>query len=575
MDSPATGSFDPEKRRIPARMSIGKAITPTRLRLAWLAASLGLGLLASAGVLARERKTDSTDSKIRLLSQALEARDSGDYAAAKAKLVELNRLVPNDPQILRMLGDVERRENEALHPAPPPPPPPPIMDAGLPAAPAPRSSSPVPAATDLLAGPSLPLVPDYSVSDSAPVATVRRWRASPADATQLAADETARLKDEMDRVTQRLSHARDLVAEDRHHEALKELRQIENALPSNPMTEPLLRQIRALMVDVEHRLRVAAISLKDTPPVLSIRYGGDHVAGSAPPAAVFTPSVDVELELLELPNSAVDDLWAAWASLSRESQGRRRTTVLLDRNGRPEYQRPGRALLSPSQLAVYRAIAAGRTDADAAFAPLSDGVVGFSARFDPDMLVRTLASLHGCRLLASPRLPVEAGSPTILTLKTQPEQSDNGADPKQDSLLPSWKITLSPTAGKDARVTGLVFDLHASSYQGYISQGPRGFDPAVDSSAPTPESGAETIMGSTKSAGAVKLLMGETLVLVGQPQVDWPGGVIDESPLDRIPWFGRWHRAIRSYNHEHEMLLIVRLLPVKPQHPVASPEIKK
>lgn len=540
-----------------------------RLRLTCLAAAAVLGAMASRELQARERKPDATDVKIRLMSEALEARDTGDFQVALTKLADLARLAPNDPQITRLIQSVERLQQAALHPTPPPPPPAPIGDSGLPAAPAP-TATPQPAPTpDLLSTPALPAISDLA-TPSQPAAPSRLWRATDADAAQLAADETARLNEDMVRVERRLAHARDLIAEDRHREALKELRQIESVLPSNPLTEPLRQKISAALVDVEHRLRVAAISVDDIPPVLSIQYGGAASTEAARPADAYSPPLDIELELLEVPNAVVDDVRAAWAGLAQRAR-ERRGRILLDRNGRPEYQRPGRTLLSSDQVRIYKAIVAGSSKESAAFAPVSTGAMGFSANFDPDLLVRTLAAMKGCRLLASPRLSVEAGEPTTLTLKTQASRSDAAVDADarsgRDTLLPQWKVVMTPTVGADARVDGLRFDLQASSYQGIVSQSPR--ETRTEQGRRTDAQGpaAETIFGGARSAGVARLQAGETLVLVGMPQGFWAGSAFDvRSPLDRVPLLGRWHRAVALWNRDRDMVLIVRILPAR--HPI-------
>lgn len=61
-----------------------------------------------------------TDTKIRLMSEALQARDSGDLELAKAKLEELLELVPNDASVQRILNRVERmiEERESAPAAP-------------------------------------------------------------------------------------------------------------------------------------------------------------------------------------------------------------------------------------------------------------------------------------------------------------------------------------------------------------------------------------------------------------------------------------------------------------------------
>jgi general secretion pathway protein D len=79
---------------------------------------------------------DPSEVKIRLMADALTARDRGDYATAKARLEALQAIAPNDPTVRRVLTEVMTRLN-----APPPPPrpasPPPAMVIEPPSAPAP------------------------------------------------------------------------------------------------------------------------------------------------------------------------------------------------------------------------------------------------------------------------------------------------------------------------------------------------------------------------------------------------------------------------------------------------------
>jgi general secretion pathway protein D len=82
---------------------------------------------------------DSSEVKIRLLTDALTARDRGDYATAKSKLEALQAIAPNDPTVRRILADVVARQSAP--PAPPPrpaPPPEPVIES--PPAPAPATT---------------------------------------------------------------------------------------------------------------------------------------------------------------------------------------------------------------------------------------------------------------------------------------------------------------------------------------------------------------------------------------------------------------------------------------------------
>ncbi|MBD5780582.1 type II secretory pathway, component PulD [Pelagicoccus sp. NFK12] len=77
--------------------------TPT-LRYLVRLCSLGFALAIAAGSFGQ----DDTETKIRLMTEALQARDSGNLILAKAKLEELVEIAPNDASVKRILGSVER-----------------------------------------------------------------------------------------------------------------------------------------------------------------------------------------------------------------------------------------------------------------------------------------------------------------------------------------------------------------------------------------------------------------------------------------------------------------------------------
>jgi general secretion pathway protein D len=67
-----------------------------------LAAILVLGSLPVAG-------QNLTETKVRLMEDALAARDHGQYAVAKGKLEALQSIAPNDPEVRRILADVSAK----------------------------------------------------------------------------------------------------------------------------------------------------------------------------------------------------------------------------------------------------------------------------------------------------------------------------------------------------------------------------------------------------------------------------------------------------------------------------------
>ncbi len=93
-----------------------KKQSPSLIRLWGNAILLSLIAVLSVPVFAQ---TD-TDTKIRLMSEALQARDDGDLAVAREKLKELEALVPKDESVQRILLDVETmitEEKRGIDPA--------------------------------------------------------------------------------------------------------------------------------------------------------------------------------------------------------------------------------------------------------------------------------------------------------------------------------------------------------------------------------------------------------------------------------------------------------------------------
>ena len=61
------------------------------------------------GVVSQTASAQSaTETKIRLMADALRARDSGDYELAQRNLLKLSELAPEDPAVKRLLNDVQK-----------------------------------------------------------------------------------------------------------------------------------------------------------------------------------------------------------------------------------------------------------------------------------------------------------------------------------------------------------------------------------------------------------------------------------------------------------------------------------
>src|SRR5579862_3727218 len=103
-----------------------------------------LAAFAAFGPAARLLPAETpTEVKIRLMSEALAARDKGDYPTARLKLEAVLALAPNDAGVRRLLTELETRQaaDEAARAAQqqaasvPPPAPEPVQEAPKPAAP--------------------------------------------------------------------------------------------------------------------------------------------------------------------------------------------------------------------------------------------------------------------------------------------------------------------------------------------------------------------------------------------------------------------------------------------------------
>ncbi|MDP3069026.1 MAG: hypothetical protein Q8N18_02000, partial [Opitutaceae bacterium] len=81
-------------------MKTRPSFTPLSAVLA--AALLGVGLAAQPAF-----AQNQTDAKIRLMSEALRARDAGDLAGAQKALAQLATIAPNDPAAQRLRAEIE------------------------------------------------------------------------------------------------------------------------------------------------------------------------------------------------------------------------------------------------------------------------------------------------------------------------------------------------------------------------------------------------------------------------------------------------------------------------------------
>ncbi len=157
-----------------------------------------------------------TETKIRLMADALRARDTGDLETAKKNLEELLALAPNDATVQRLLAGV---------------------NASIAAGPAEVASTPAPAASEPVEV-SLP-----TPGKPAPVQTPEEAAISEADA--IAKEETNRIKGLTADARAKRGEARGLAKDGRFDEAAVVLDGAINSLPANAATSETIADLQA------------------------------------------------------------------------------------------------------------------------------------------------------------------------------------------------------------------------------------------------------------------------------------------------------------------------------------------
>ncbi|MCS6244619.1 MAG: type II secretory pathway, component PulD [Opitutus sp.] len=180
-----------------------------------LAAPAMLALVVPAASLLAQGQTDT---KIRLMSEALRARDSGDLDTAKKNLEELLAIAPSDATVQRLLAGVENQI--ALRTA----------------APAAASETAAPAATGEAAAPA--------VAATAPAKAGSKKDES-AEADQLVKEENKRIKGLLADAKAKRSEARKLAKDGRFDDAAVVLTGAIASLPENPATTSTIADLQA------------------------------------------------------------------------------------------------------------------------------------------------------------------------------------------------------------------------------------------------------------------------------------------------------------------------------------------
>ncbi len=179
----------------------------------------------------------ATETKIRLMADALRARDRGDLEVAEQNLLQLAELAPKDPAVTRLLDSVQS-ELEAERAS--------LRGPDRPVEPAAAGAA---AADPVLSSADAP-------ADAALVAAEAE-AAMAAEVATLAAAEEQRQRELIETALSQREQARQLAAAGRPAAAVATLDAAMHSLPENPLTLPVIRELqeeRALAV----RLQVEA-----------------------------------------------------------------------------------------------------------------------------------------------------------------------------------------------------------------------------------------------------------------------------------------------------------------------------
>ncbi|MBI2514470.1 MAG: type II secretory pathway, component PulD [Opitutae bacterium] len=176
---------------------------------------VALALAASGYVVARQIEVapDASETKVRLLSDALRARDSGNVAEARAKLEKLLKLAPGDATVTRLLATLAQRTATKV-----------TVSAGV--------------------------------------------VAPPSEADQLAREEEQRLERAVAAARENVRAAREAADAKQFNAALDQLAQSRRALPENPATQSIVAEIDAATTEIARarEAHLASVAAAATEP---------------------------------------------------------------------------------------------------------------------------------------------------------------------------------------------------------------------------------------------------------------------------------------------------------------------
>jgi len=213
-----------------------------------LAAPAVLALVVPAASLLAQGQTET---KIRLMSEALRARDSGDLDTAKKNLEELLAIAPADATVQRLLAGVDNQI--ALRPAAP--------AAVSETAPAVAAETTAPAVSEAPAS-TEPTEVSFPPKPKAPVKSAEELAS--AEAEQMVKEENKRIKGLLADAKSKRADARKLAKEGNFDEAAAILGGAIASLPANPKTTSTIADLQAEKNGLLMEKAQAALKAGDT-----------------------------------------------------------------------------------------------------------------------------------------------------------------------------------------------------------------------------------------------------------------------------------------------------------------------
>ncbi len=227
----------------------------TRPLTATFPAALAVALLLAAAPVSDARAQNATDAKIRLMAEALRARDAGDLAGAQRALTQLSTLAPEDRAVQRLRSEVEAQ------------------------AVAQQAANARQAATEKAAAArgAQPMV-DVRIPESAPAAASPAPTGPEQEAEALARAEAARQTQVIAAGRQQLSEAREQLRAGRYDEAVATVEAAMAGLPVNAATQVLIADLRKEKAAALLDRAQAAIKANDLPGARAALAAHDQIA---------------------------------------------------------------------------------------------------------------------------------------------------------------------------------------------------------------------------------------------------------------------------------------------------------